>query len=150
MPQRPFISGLPQGVRSPQRSSAPRDSRSAGVPRRSNKRIVHHWEVKQRFGAVGRHGSIAVTERAIKTLKYEWLNRVAIIRGFDHLAVLLNDFITWYNSYRGHMTLEGPPPIVIHKREQWQKPQRSAKALPSNIEQRVFADTRVTAYRLTV
>jgi transposase InsO family protein len=29
------------------------------------------WDVKQRFGAVGRHGSIAVTERVIRTLKYE-------------------------------------------------------------------------------
>jgi hypothetical protein len=34
------------------------------------------WDVKQRFGAIGKHESIAVTERAIKTLKYEWLNRV--------------------------------------------------------------------------
>ena len=33
-------------------------------------------EVKQCFGAVGQQGSIAVTERAIRTLKGEWLRRV--------------------------------------------------------------------------
>jgi transposase InsO family protein len=37
--------------------------------------------VKIRYGAIGEHGSIAVTERVIETLKYEWLKKVAIIRG---------------------------------------------------------------------
>jgi len=43
------------------------------------------WDTKPRFGAVGSHGSIAVTERAIRTLKYEWLRRVPVIRGLDHV-----------------------------------------------------------------
>ncbi len=33
--------------------------------------LLGHWSIKQRFGAVGKHGSIAVTERAILTLKQE-------------------------------------------------------------------------------
>jgi len=33
--------------------------------------LLKHWNIKPRFGAVGKHGSIAVTERVIKTLKYE-------------------------------------------------------------------------------
>jgi hypothetical protein len=40
----------------------------------------------------GEHGSIAVTERIIKTLKYEWLRCVPIIKGFDHLTLLCIEF----------------------------------------------------------
>jgi len=76
------------------------------------------WDVKHRFGAVGKHGSIAVTERAILTLKDEWFNRVPVIRGLDHLGELLRDFVLWYNDYRGHATLGGAVPAVIHRGEQ--------------------------------
>ncbi len=41
--------------------------------------LLRDWNTKQRSGAVGKHGSIAVTERAILTLKYEWLRRVPVI-----------------------------------------------------------------------
>jgi transposase len=54
--------------------------------------LLWRWNVKQRFGAVGRHGSIAVTERLIRTLKYDWLRRVPVIRGLDHLEALVADF----------------------------------------------------------
>ena len=106
------------------------------------------WDVKHRFGAVGKHGSIAVTERVILTLKYEWLKRVPVIRGLDHLGQLLRDFAIYYNEYRGHATLGGAVPSVIHRGGQWTRPEKSAKTLPINIERRVFADTQITAYRL--
>lgn len=35
--------------------------------------LLRQWNIKLRSGAVGKHGSIAVTERVIKTLKSEWL-----------------------------------------------------------------------------
>ena len=110
--------------------------------------LLIRWDVKQRFGAVGKHGSIAVTERVILTLKYEWLNRVPVIRGLDHLDQLLRDFTVYYNEYRGHATLGGALPSVIHRGEQWTRPEKSAKTLPVDIERRVFADTKITAYRL--
>jgi len=44
--------------------------------------LLDSWDMKPRFGAVGKHGSIAVTERVIKTLKYEWLKHVSFIKGF--------------------------------------------------------------------
>jgi len=97
---------------------------------------------------VGKHGSIAVTERVIWTLKHEWLKRVPVVRGLDHLAELLADFEQWYNTYRGHMTLDGATPASVHRGEQWQKPDRSAKALPHRVERHVFPDVRITAYRL--
>ena len=52
--------------------------------------------IKPRLGAVGKHRSISVTKRVIKTLKYEWLKRVSLIRGFDHLVVLCEEFEDWY------------------------------------------------------
>jgi transposase InsO family protein len=112
------------------------------------KDLLRRWNVKQRFGAVGKHGSIAVTERMIWTLKYEWLNRVPVIRELDHVAELLTDFEYWYNDCRGHMTLGGAVPSLIHQGEHWQKPERSAKTLPHSIQRRVFSDVRITAYRL--
>jgi transposase InsO family protein len=110
--------------------------------------LLSQWNVKQRFGAVGEHASIAVTERAILTLKYEWLRRVPVIRRMDHLTGLLDDFEVYYNAYRAHMTLGGALPAVIHSGVQWSKPDKSAKMLPATVERRVFADAAITAYRL--
>ena len=110
--------------------------------------LLTRRDVKQRFGAVGQHGSIAVTERVILTLKYEWLNRVPVIRGLDHLDQLLQDFAIYYNEYRGHAKLGGALPSLIHRGAQWTKPGKSATVIPANIERRFFADTQITAYRL--
>ncbi len=106
------------------------------------------WDVKQRFGAVGKHGSIAVTERVIRTLKYEWLTRVPVIKGLDHLAQLLADFVCYYNSWRPHSTLKGAVPDLIHAGQEWSAPARTAKTVPANIERRLFPETRVTGFRL--
>ena len=65
--------------------------------------LLRQWNIKPRFGAVGEHGSIAVTERVIKTLKYEWLKRVPFIKGFDHLTLLCTEFESWYNAWRPHV-----------------------------------------------
>jgi hypothetical protein len=91
---------------------------------------------------------VPVAERGILTLKKEWLRRVAIIRGADHLEVLLSEFAVYYNEYRGHMTLGGSTPDVIRRRRPWERPERSAKTLPPRVERRHFAETRVTAFRV--
>ena len=110
--------------------------------------LLKQWNIKPRFGAVGKHGSIAVTERVIKTLKYEWLKRVPLIKGFDHLALLCNEFESWYNAWRPHMTLEGLRPDDFCYDRKPETPKRDAKTVPANIERHVFAETRLTAYRL--
>jgi transposase InsO family protein len=106
------------------------------------------WDVKQRFGAVGKHGSIAVTERVIRTLKYEWLTRVPVIRGLDHLDQLLRDFVVYYNAWRPHTTLKGAVPDLIHAGQEWSAPARTAKTVPAHVERRFFPETRVTGFRL--
>lgn len=89
-----------------------------------------------------------MTERVIKTLKYEWLRCVPIIKGFDHLALLCSEFETWYNAWRPHMTLEVLRPDDLYYDRKPEKPKRDAKVVPDNIERHVFIETRLTAYRL--
>jgi putative transposase len=110
--------------------------------------LLRQWNSKPRFGAVGKHGSIAVTEGVIKTLKYEWLKHVPLLKGFDHLTLLCTEFESWYNAWRPHMTLEGLRPDDLYYDRKHEKPKRDAKAVPDNIERHVFAETRLTAYRL--
>jgi putative transposase len=110
--------------------------------------LLDQRNIKPRFGAVGKSGSIAVTERIIKTLKYEWLKRVALIKGFDHLALLCSGFESWYNTWHPHVTLEGLRPDDLYYGRKPETPKRNAKTVASNIERHVFAETRMTAYRL--
>jgi len=110
--------------------------------------LLGTYNIKPRFGAVGKHGSIAVTERVIKTLKYEWLKRVAIIKGIDHLAELCKEFETWYNNWRPHMTLGSIRPDDVYYDNKPDKPKRDTKKVPHNIEQHFFQETKVTGYRL--
>jgi hypothetical protein len=63
--------------------------------------LLDSRNIKPRLGAIGRHGSISVTERVIKTLKYEWLKRTAIIKDFDHLTKLCDEFEDSHESKEG-------------------------------------------------
>ena len=110
--------------------------------------LLRDWNVKQRFGAVGTHGSIAVTERLIWTLKREWLARVALIRGLDHLGQLLADFEEYYNECRCHQRLSGATPSMMYQGRDWQKPGRSAKRVVGPIRLRHFREQRITVYEL--
>jgi transposase InsO family protein len=110
--------------------------------------LVESRNIKPRLGAVGQHGSIAITERVVKTLKFEWLRHVSFIRGIDHLAALCEEFEDWYNRWRPHMFLDGVRPDDIYYRKKPKKPRRDAKAVPNNIEQHLFMETRITGYRL--
>jgi putative transposase len=110
--------------------------------------LPSQWNAKLRFGAVGKHGSIAVTERIIKTLKYEWLRCVPIIKGFDRLMLLCTEFESWHNTWRPHMALEGHRPDDFCYSRKPETPKRDAKTIPGNIERHVFTETRGTAYRL--
>jgi len=111
-------------------------------------KLLESYSIKPRLGAVGKHGSISVTERVNKTLKYEWLKHAAIIKNFNHLVTLCDEFEDWYNAWRPHMTLDGLRPDDIYYDRKPDKPDRSAKTIPKNIERRLFRETRVTGYRL--
>jgi transposase InsO family protein len=110
--------------------------------------LMERRSIKPRLGAIGKHGSIAVTERVIKTLKYEWLQRVPIIRSFDHLTGLCDEFSNWYNLWRPHMKLEGHRPDDVYYDRKPEMPGPASKTVPNNIETHQFQQTRVTGYRL--
>jgi len=110
--------------------------------------LIEKYEIKHRFRAINKHGSIAITERINKTLKYEWLNKVPIVKGFDHLTELCIEFEIWYKSWRPHMTLGGIRPDDVYYDNKPVKPGYEDKTIPCNIEQRYFCQSRLMGYRL--
>jgi transposase InsO family protein len=75
--------------------------------------------IRPRFGAVGQHGSIAVVERLIRTLKYEGLRGILVPLNRDKFRQQLRLSIDWHNEHRPHTTLEGCTP---NERYQGRKP----------------------------
>ena len=110
--------------------------------------LLKQWNIMPRLGTVGKHGAIAVTERVIKTLKYEWLRGVPIIKGFDHLTLLCAELDSWYNTWRPHMAPEGFRPDEQYYSRKPGTPKRDAKTVSGNVDRHIFAETRLAAYRL--
>jgi transposase InsO family protein len=73
--------------------------------------------IRPRFGAVGQHGSIAVIERLILTLK-TGCTQLLLVR-FRREAFLgeLRLFADWYNRFRPHTTLGGRTPHEVYQRQ---------------------------------
>ncbi len=67
-----------------------------------------------RYGAVGKHGSIAVLERLILTIKDECTRRISVPLGREAFRHQLVCFTTWYNEFRPHMTLGGRTPHEVY------------------------------------
>ena len=87
-------------------------------------------------------------ERVIRTLKYEWFRRVPLIRGLDHLGILLADFALYHNAWRPHTALRGAVPDLIHAGQQWSPRPKRAKTIPACIERCFLPETRITGFRL--
>jgi transposase InsO family protein len=71
--------------------------------------------IKPRFGAIGKHGSIAVLERALRTIK-EALGLIAIPTRHETMRRELCLLLNWYNQQRPHMTLSGKTPDEVYFR----------------------------------
>ena len=67
-----------------------------------------------RYGAVGKHGSIAVVERLILTIKDECTRRIIIPLRREEFRRQLGCFKTWYNEFRPHRTLDGLTPNEVY------------------------------------
>ena len=67
-----------------------------------------------RYGAVGKHGSIAVVERLILTIKDECTRRIPVPLGREAFRHQLVCFTTRYNDFRPHMTLGGRTPHEVY------------------------------------
>lgn len=80
------------------------------------KRWCKRRHIRPRFGAVGKHGSIAVVERFIRTLK-ESLTRLPLVPMNRHaFRRELALFVGWYNESRPHSTLAGRTPNEVYHR----------------------------------
>ena len=62
------------------------------------------------------------------------------------LAFRWESVLLW--DMRGRERALRPTADLIHRGDQWTKPEKPVKTLPRNIERRVFPDTQITAYRL--
>ncbi|MDP7533656.1 MAG: integrase core domain-containing protein [SAR202 cluster bacterium] len=67
-----------------------------------------------RYGAVGKHGSIAVVERLIRSLKDECTRRTLLPPKREACRRELLSFIDWYNEHRPHTTLDGQTPNEVY------------------------------------
>ena len=75
--------------------------------------------IKPRFGAVGKHGSIAVVERINRTFK-EFTRSLPIVSMFrKKFRQECTLFFQWYNDLRPHMTLKGKTPSEAYFREKF-------------------------------
>jgi transposase InsO family protein/DNA-binding transcriptional regulator YiaG len=70
--------------------------------------------IKQRFGAVGKHGSIAVTERVILTYKDGCTRRILVPVSRNDMVEETQLFVEWYNNHRPHMLLGGKTPNEVY------------------------------------
>ncbi len=67
--------------------------------------------IRPRFGAVGKHGSIAVIERFIRSLKDEALRRLRLVPlSVAEMTAEVDAYACWYNTERPHQALEGDTP----------------------------------------
>ena len=72
--------------------------------------------VNPRFGAVGKHGSIAVIERFILTLKNGYTRLTLMSSSRNAFFKELQLFVCWYNEHRPHTALEGKTPHEVYCR----------------------------------
>ena len=71
---------------------------------------------RPRFGAVGKHGSIAVIERFILTLKNGYTRLTLVPSNRNAFFRELQLFVRWYNEHRPHTTLAGKTPHEAYYR----------------------------------
>jgi transposase InsO family protein len=71
-------------------------------------------KINPRQGAVGQHGSIAIIERFIRSMKNEVFAHYEASKNIDKFRRELTFYSTWYNQYRTHQGIEGRYPIDVY------------------------------------
>ena len=70
--------------------------------------------ITPRFGAVGQHGSIALVERFILSLKNECTRRILMTLRKSVFSRELGWFADWFNEYRPHSGVDGSTPNELY------------------------------------
>ena len=80
------------------------------------KRWCKSKKIRPRYGAIGKHGSIAVIERFIRTMKDEVTRRILVPQRRAAFRRELQSYLAWYNEHRPHATLLGKTPNEVYFR----------------------------------
>jgi len=67
-----------------------------------------------RYGAIGRHGSIAIVERFIRSMKSECTRRIQVPFRRDRVRGELALYVAWYNAHRPHSALAVRTPSEVY------------------------------------
>jgi transposase InsO family protein len=71
--------------------------------------------IAPRYGAVGEHGSIAIVERFIRSMKSECARRIIVPFGMTKMRSELSSWATWYNECRPHQGIGGRTPLEVYQ-----------------------------------
>ena len=77
-------------------------------------RTVARLRIRQRFGAVHKHGSIAIIERFWKTIKYTTSLRSRFTASPRKLERRLTLIVQHYAYFRPHASLDGATPAEVY------------------------------------
>lgn len=70
--------------------------------------------VRPRYGALGKHGSIAVLERFWRSLKTEMLRRLRLVpTAMPVMVAEVDAYLRWYHEHRPHQGLGGKTPNEV-------------------------------------
>ncbi len=79
------------------------------------KRWCRSRSIRPRFGAVGEHGSIAIVERFIRSVKSECTRKIIVPFRLDEMRREVACYATWYNEHRPHSGLGGRTPLELYQ-----------------------------------
>jgi transposase InsO family protein len=82
-------------------------------PSKGYKRWCKRIGIAPRFGAVGKHGSIAAIERLIRTLK-ETIGNWGVLYRREDMRQALQSFVDWYNEFRSDTAPGGKTPDEVY------------------------------------
>ncbi len=71
-------------------------------------------EIRQRYGAVGEYGSIAILERLIRSMKNECTRRILVPLSEEGIRREITLYVNWYNQHRPHQALGGRIPMDVY------------------------------------
>jgi len=82
---------------------------------RDFKRWCRRRDLRQRCGAIGKYGSLAVIERCIRTIKHEGTRRLTTVP--HRLLAMQQELavdLSWYNGHRPHSRLGAATPDEVY------------------------------------
>ncbi|MBU1734860.1 MAG: DDE-type integrase/transposase/recombinase [Verrucomicrobia bacterium] len=70
--------------------------------------------IRPRYGAIGKYGSIAIIERLIRSMKSECTRKIIIPLRQTDMRYELGFYFMWYNEFRPHQGIKGKTPIELY------------------------------------